>query len=466
MRAAGGTYYVGSTDGANSVTTGCADAANTTCTLRGAVAQNGTDDGGGTVRFSSMFPATPTSITLPGEQTITKNLMIDGTGHRVTINGGGSGFDTRRLFTVNGGVTFAVTGITLTGGNLNGGNRGGAIFNSGTLTVTDSTISGNSAITGYGGGIYNNYGTVTLTNSTLSNNSAPGANGGGIANVGGTLTVTNSTLSGNSARPGNGGGIYNDATGMASLTNSTVSGNSASLNGGGIYNLRGMVTLRNSTISGNSAPLEGGGIWNFGTVNAANTLIVNNGTSPYGEVSPYGIGTNIRNLTGPFAFANGETTPQDHGGPTRTLAIPTPTTPTATDAYQRGDLATCNAIPPDGTPGGIYDGRGAPRVVGGTCSIGAYEPGLVTTATTVTANSTGGPFGTSVTFTATVRGVRGDVPPDSTATVTFTNGTTALGTANLTGGTGTYTTATLPPGNSDTAGGAGNPYASSPPRTR
>lgn len=57
MRAAGGTYYVGSTDGAASVTTGCATNGNTTCTLRGALAQNVTDGGGGTVRFSSAFPA-------------------------------------------------------------------------------------------------------------------------------------------------------------------------------------------------------------------------------------------------------------------------------------------------------------------------------------------------------------------------------------------------------------------------
>ena len=229
------------------------------------------------------------------------------------------------------------------------------------------------------------------------------------------------------------------------------------------------MTLTNSTLSGNSAGSEAGGIYNLGTVNAANTLIVNNnnGAFDYGDVSPYGIGsTNVRNLTGRFAFANGETTPQDHGGPTRILAIPIPTTPTATDAYQQGDLATCNAITPDGTPAGVYDQRGAPRVVGGTCRIGAFEPGLVSTTTALAAAPMSGAFGTSVTLTAVVRGVRGDTPPDGTNAVTFTNGSTALGTASLTGGTATLSTRTLGPGNSVTAtytaGGAGNPYAASP----
>ena len=156
-----------------------------------------TDGGGGTVRFSSTFPAA-TTITLTSEQGIDKNLTIDGTGHRVTINGGGSGFETRRLFTVNGGATFAVTGMTLTGGNLNGGNSGGAIFNSGTLTVTDSTISGNSANRQRRRHLQR-YGTVTVMQQHPQRQLRQRRNGGGIDNDGGTLTVTNSTLSGNSA---------------------------------------------------------------------------------------------------------------------------------------------------------------------------------------------------------------------------------------------------------------------------
>ena len=94
---------------------------------------------------------------------------------------------------------------------------------------------------------------------------------------------------------------------------------------------------------------------------------------------------------------------------------------------------------------GVYDQRGAPRVVGGKCSIGAYEPGTVTTTTTLTAAPTSAAFGTPVTFTVWCVGCWRP-PPDGTNAVTFTNGTTALGPANLVGGTATFTTSTLPAG--------------------
>ncbi len=172
-----------------------------------------------------------------------------------------------------------------------------------------------------------------------------------------------------------------------------------------------------------------------------------------GDLGSFDInGTDTNNLTGTFTFASPL---QNNGGPTRTLAIPT-----SGPAYQAGDLAACQTISP------AYDQRGAARVVAGKCSVGAFEPGLVNTATTLTANPTSAAFGTSVTFTATVSGVRGGTPPDSTATVTFKNGTTTLGTANLVGGSATFATAGLSPGNSVTAtytaGGAGNLYGASP----
>ena len=246
-----------------------------------------------------------TVITFTSVQTISKTITIDGTGHQVTISGG----DTVGLFAVNdSGVTFAVIGLTLTGGNLDGG-LGGAISNlsSGTVTVTNSTFSGNSTPDGSGGAISNlSSGTVTVTNSTFSGNSTPDGFGGAISNLSsGTVTVTNSTFSGNSSPDGSGGAISNLSSGTVTVTNSTLSGNSAS-SGGGINN-------------------------NFGTLNVANTLIVNN---PGGDVTGNGInGTNTKNLTGSFTFA---TPLQNNGGPTATFALP-PGSP----ALGGGDLATC-----------------------------------------------------------------------------------------------------------------------------
>jgi len=443
---------------------------------------------GDTITFAHDCP-TATPITLTSTQMISKNVTLDGMGHTVVISGGNA----VRLFTVGSGVTFTVNALTLTGGKSGSGKNGGAIDNNGTLTVTNSTLSGNS-VNGGGGGAIANGGTLTVTNSTLSGNGCYGY-GGAIANSGtgtvtnstlnsnsttngyggaidnkGTLTVTNSTLNGNHAFIGGGGGIANGGTltvtnstlggnfttfgsggaidnnGTLTVTNSTLSNNSTTNgDGGGIAN-GGTLTVTNSTLSGNSASFRGGsrgsggGIYNQsgGTLNAANTLIVNSILSD--DVSGGINGTNTHNLTGSFTFA---TPLQNNGGPTVTLAIPTPATPTATDAYQGGDLATCNAIAPTGTPAGVYDQRGANRVVGGTCSIGAYEPGPVTTTTTLSAHPTRAAFGTPVIFTVAVRGVLGGMPPDGTNTVTVKNGTMALGTATLVSGTASFTTGSL-----------------------
>jgi hypothetical protein len=72
-------------------------------------------------------------------------------------------------------------------------NKGGGIYNWGTLTITNNTISGNTANSG--GGILN-VGTSTLTNNIITGNSAD-KNGGGIANSG--KWSSNSIISGNTA---------------------------------------------------------------------------------------------------------------------------------------------------------------------------------------------------------------------------------------------------------------------------
>jgi hypothetical protein len=81
--------------------------------------------------------------------------------------------------------------------------RGGGIFNDGTLMVTNSTISGNSS-SNLGGGIKTSGGSQ-----------------------GGTLTVTNSTISGNSAHgSGNNGGGGIDSLSIAATLQNTIVANS------------------------------------------------------------------------------------------------------------------------------------------------------------------------------------------------------------------------------------------------
>ena len=167
------------------------------------------------------------NLTNLGHLTINKNLTINGPGaNLLTINAfdptpAMNNGDGSRLFNIDDGnaaeeKTVAISGLTLTGGDVSG--DGGGIRNAENLTVTGSTISGNVAhgtlvIQGYYGNYY--YDHV----------------GGGIWSSG-SLTVTGSTVSGNTAT-GSGGGIY--STGNLTVTNSAVSGNTTPRDGGGIF---------------------------------------------------------------------------------------------------------------------------------------------------------------------------------------------------------------------------------------
>ena len=119
---------------------------------------------------------TPQRITLNGTQLelsdTTGTETITGPKAGVTVNGGGNS----RVFLVDPKVTASISGMTITGGNADGGN-GGGLDNSGTLTVSNSVFSSNSATDG--GGLANELGgTVTVSDTTFTGNS--GGAGGGI----------------------------------------------------------------------------------------------------------------------------------------------------------------------------------------------------------------------------------------------------------------------------------------------
>ncbi len=319
---------------------------------------------GGTVDFQPGLSGTITLTT--GELAIAKNLTVAGPGAGVIAV---SGNNASRVFSIAATFTVTLSGLTITGGRVTE-LGGGGIYNGGALTVTGSTISGNSGFGGGGGGIYN-AGTLTVSGSILNGNSALFV-GGGIFNSGGTVTVTASTLSGNSATRG--GGIENNGT--LTVTTSTLSGNSVEPGaGGGIINW-GMLTVTGSTITGNTGGSvgTGGGIRNVGTLILRNTIVAGNaGRLP--DVSGTPINSQGHNLIGDSTGGTGfhETdlvgTPEDpidpllgplqaNSGPTFTHAL-LPGSP----AINAGD----NADPP------ATDQRGAPRIIGGTIDIGAFE---------------------------------------------------------------------------------------------
>ena len=260
--------------------TACTAAADD-CSLRGAITAANAIPDDDVIDFS-----------VTGEIVLSANGALPAVASNITISGPGTALLTVRrdasaaefrIFTVNGGMTVTISGLTISGGK--DPVEGGGIRNAGTLTINNSVLSGNSGHF-QGGGIFN-HGTLIVSNSTLTGNGAPGQSsrfggaGGGICNSAtGTLILNNSTLSYNGAQVG--GGISN--FGSLTISDSTFSGNSAVFEGGAIS---GGGTVRNSTLTDNRASHRGGGI--FGTANLNSSIVANNsantGPDIFGTVS-------------------------------------------------------------------------------------------------------------------------------------------------------------------------------------
>ncbi len=100
--------------------------------------------GAGTITFDPTAFAAHETISLTAGQLELSNLggleTITGPAAGLTINAGG----TSGVFHEDGGVTAALSGLTITGGSAK---LGGGLLNFGTVTLTDCTISGNSPTT-------------------------------------------------------------------------------------------------------------------------------------------------------------------------------------------------------------------------------------------------------------------------------------------------------------------------------
>ena len=239
-------------------------------------------------------------------------------------------------------------------------NDGGGVYSSfvGALTVSQSTISGNQAK--IGGGIRND-GTLNLSQSTISGNH--GINGGGLTNLLGNIIVINSTISQNDA-DNDGGGIWNVGTANVYNTSILFNGADTDRNGGsagGVYNNPGAIfNLRNTLVAGNN-------VANAPTYDDCTGTLNSFGRNLFWEV----IGCTVNNVTGSWTTLNSLQTLgllQNNGGPTWTHALLP-----GSNAIDGGDpIQGCvdNAASPLQT-----DQRGAARVVGLGCDLGAFEYG-------------------------------------------------------------------------------------------
>jgi len=320
----------------------------------------------------------------------------------------------------SGGGVFNYGALTITDSTIenNTGYYGGGIHNGGTNTISlvRCVIQNNSAHTGAG---IDNEGTLNLDHSIIRSNVAEFQGGGLYVGLYAYATVRYSTFSNNNAQFG--GAIYNDDNhqNRVFILDSTLSQNSANDSGGGIENA-GYLYVVNSTISGGYANKNGGGIGNsyaaflyntsvigndadhdrdesggigggiytgsFSTFVAVNSLIAANtigNTLAYddcdGPLQVYGW-----NLFGEIAdctfTGNGDAARglvslntigplQDNGGPTPTHAL--------LRGSEAIDSTTMQGCVDETGAQVTADQRGAPRIAGARCDVGAFEYGAV-----------------------------------------------------------------------------------------
>jgi hypothetical protein len=252
----------------------------------------------------------------------------------VTINGNGE----YTVFTVEGGLTVSLSGMTITQGRAYT-TDGGGIANSGNLTVTDCTLLDN---IGLGSG-----------------------DGAGIDSTG-MLTVTDCTFSGNTVvstggNPRDGAGIFNHGT--AIVTGSTFDGNSGGY-GGGIY---GGGTLDGDIVAGNF----NGASPSTTPDDLAGTFSGNSADNVIGTGGSGGLSNADGNQVG-VSFASVALSPLgNYGGPTETMIL----------------LPGSIALNEGQTETGAFDQRGFARPNGTPGDVGAVQDRVATLDVNTTANT-------------------------------------------------------------------------------
>jgi hypothetical protein len=361
-------------------------------------------------------------------------------------------------------MKLSITGSTFTH-NLGSEGLGGALGAvNATVSVSASVFSenqpafANDSIVGGAIGVYSS--DLSITTSTFTRNPFSAVFAG--PNIGplSTILITRSAFVENATRDSGGGAL--NLNSAATVANSTFTGNSAIAspndheitNGGGAIFNSGNLTLINDTFAGNSVggDFRGSTIYNFhdelhtGTITYRNTIIANGTGGANCQNDPLSVatdgGNNLDSGTScGFSSANHSLTNTDpklgaladNGGPTQTMALGV-----GSPAIDAANNSVCAAAPVSG-----IDQRGVARPQGPACDNGAFElVPTATTTTTITASAGEVACGQKVTFTAHVTSASGT----PTGSVTFKDGSTAIGTSALSGGYASFSTTTLKTG--------------------
>ena len=231
-----------------------------------------------------------------GGVAINKDIVIDGKGHTIDAR------DLGRIFSIGEGFTVTLTNATLINGKAD---KGGAIYNDGSLTLSDVKLSDNAADS-YGGAVFNN-GELIVSDSVFDSNDivnrgSASVDYGGAAIYNwkeGTLKVTNSNFTNNIKNYKNGDNLVGAIT---TIGNATVSGSNFVNNSG---RWGGAISATGAELRKNSS-----------TLTVSNTIFRDNVALYAGAVYIWGSNYNIADCVfdNNTAFGKGNMTPNNNNG--------------------------------------------------------------------------------------------------------------------------------------------------------
>ena len=228
--------------------------------------------------------------------TINKDITIDGKGHTIDAKNLG------RIFSIGEGFTVTLTNVTLINGKAD---KGGAIYNDGSLTLSDVKLSDNAADS-YGGAVFNN-GELVVSDSVFDSNDivnrgSASVDYGGAAIYNwydGTLTVSGSNFTNNIKNYKNGDNLVGAIT---TIGNATVIGSNFVNNSG---RWGGAISATGAELRKNSS-----------TLTVSNTIFKDNSALYAGAVYIWGSNYNIADCVfdNNTAFGKGNMTPNNNNG--------------------------------------------------------------------------------------------------------------------------------------------------------
>ena len=395
-------------------------------------------------------------------------------GGNVTFTSGGVTLGTGTVNTTTGTATVSTTLLPAGTDTITASYGGDTNYNfaSGTTTQTVALATPLVTVSTPGPSTYNTPVTITAsvppgTTGTITITSGGTTLGSGTISPTGTVTVTTSSLpTGNDPITASYGGDSNNnpSTGNTTQTvNKAPAPVTVSTTGPSTYNIPVTITASVPTGATGTITISSGGTTiGSGTVSATGTVSVTTSTLPAGSdtiTASYGGDNNYNPGTGNTTQTVSKTTPPvtvTTSGPstvggtvTITVTVPVGTTGTVTVSTGGTTLGT-GTVGPNGTvtittstlPVGTdtitasYGGDTNNNPATGTTTQTVSK---VSSTSTLTSSQNPSTIGAPVTFTDTL-------PAGVTGTVTFTSGTTVIGTGNVTNGVATITTSTLPGG--------------------